>query len=262
MLPAEVNSRRILLQEVDQSVWSADKDIWTQKHRIQTRRGKWTSCFIFHTNICFLLPYFLFDCGPYFLAAREALSMMWTLNPTPSDRRSSSLWVWTQQNWLHELFRITNTNKLIKLYLLSNRSENSKKAQTSVSVYLTGQFSGWRDDQRSEAQVCRLLQVGEQRNGESQRFPWSCGSAGQDLPTLSDGWWDQTSLHSTTMKHVSVYSRASWAVSPASGSALASWVLRLWGSEEGARWDDTPTAAPQMCTRGRARHCRAHLYGV
>lgn len=38
-----------------------------------------------------VLPYFLFDCGPYFLAAREALSMMWTLNPTPSDRRSSSL---------------------------------------------------------------------------------------------------------------------------------------------------------------------------
>lgn len=49
--------------------------------------------FFFCENMFRFLPYFLFDCGPYFLAAREALSMMCTRNPSPSDRRSSSLYV-------------------------------------------------------------------------------------------------------------------------------------------------------------------------
>lgn len=90
VLPAEVESWGILLEEEDDSVWSADKYIYTQKYQRSTLRG---ICFHFWSHHIFFtfLPYFLFDFGPYFLAAREALSMMWTLNPTPSDRRSSSL---------------------------------------------------------------------------------------------------------------------------------------------------------------------------
>lgn len=51
-------------------------------------------------------------------------------------------------------------------------------------VYLAGQLSGRGDDHRSEAQVGRLLQVGEQRETESQSLPRSCGCTGQQLPTL------------------------------------------------------------------------------
>ncbi len=54
-----------------------------------------------------------------------------------------------------------------------------------------------------------------------------------------------------------LHSRASWAVSPASALASGSSGLRLWGSEGHAGWGDTRTAAPQTCTRGRARRSRA-----
>lgn len=77
VLPAEVQSWRILVEEEDESVWSADEyictNIWVVKPESFT--------FFPHSNfsentIFYFLPYFLLDCGPYFLAARDALSMM------------------------------------------------------------------------------------------------------------------------------------------------------------------------------------------
>lgn len=78
VLPAEVQSWRILVEEEDESVWSTDEyictDIWEAKRE---------SLFHFfpiptfsQNTIFYFLPYFLLVCGPYFLAARDALSMM------------------------------------------------------------------------------------------------------------------------------------------------------------------------------------------
>lgn len=144
-------------------------------------------------------------------------------------------------------------------------------------VYLAGQLSGWRNDHSSEAQVDRLLQVGQQRETESQSLSWSCGSAGQQLPTLIQTPNIDTkhgNAHKTTgytpFTHnwvcvcvcLSLHSHASWAVLPASALASGNSARRLWGSGGHGGWDDTRTAAPQMYIQGQAHHCRARLYGV
>ena len=139
----------------------------------------------------------------------------------------------------------------------------------SCNSNLAGQLSGWGDDHRSEAKVGRLLQVGEQREAESQSLPRSCGCTGQQLPTLiheSDAQKIFTKPPSVrrSPKTASVcpYSHASWAVSPAFALASGSSAQHLGGSGWHAGWGDTQTAAPQMCTRGRVCRSRARLSGV
>lgn len=78
LLPAEVNSRRVLFKKENQPVGGADENIY--KHKICTVRTqliilRLLTPFYTWTHL-WLLPYFLFEWGPYFLAAKEALSIM------------------------------------------------------------------------------------------------------------------------------------------------------------------------------------------
>lgn len=80
VLPAEVQSWRILVEEEDESVWSTDEYICTNIYGKQNLKDCFTpppfQLFMMMMMILYFLPYFLLDCGPYFLAARDALSMM------------------------------------------------------------------------------------------------------------------------------------------------------------------------------------------
>lgn len=115
------------------------------------------------------------------------------------------------------------------------------------------------------AGCCRWASSGRQK---AKVFPDPVGAqASSSRPWSRNQTHSKSSqnryLHAGYQKlHACPYSRASWAVSPASAPASGSSARRLWGSGWHAGWGDTRTAAPQMCIQGRVRRSRARLCGV